>query len=167
MGCHALLQGVFPTQGLNPVSYIAGRFFTTWGTREAHIVGPLVLDLSCPTRWTGGGGAIPLYLHNTTLLLVPSAPPGKSHWNTPSRICPQNWLSTVNCRPWTDQANQDNSSAEVPVTRRIWDQRCGSGSAFTQSLCYSYRWKTLELEDVHFLSYSYKGLPLPVLREDD
>ena len=29
MGCHALFQGIFPTQGSNPVSCIAGRFFTT------------------------------------------------------------------------------------------------------------------------------------------
>ena len=32
MGCHALLQGIIPTQ----VSHIAGRFFTIWATREAH-----------------------------------------------------------------------------------------------------------------------------------
>ena len=28
VGCHCLLQGIFPTQGSNPVSCIAGRFFT-------------------------------------------------------------------------------------------------------------------------------------------
>ena len=28
VGGHALLQGVFPTQGSNPVSHIAGRFVT-------------------------------------------------------------------------------------------------------------------------------------------
>ena len=32
---HSLLQGIFPTQGLNPVSSIAGRFFTFWAIREA------------------------------------------------------------------------------------------------------------------------------------
>ena len=77
VGCHALLQGIFPTQGLSPgvlhcrrilywlshqgsprilervacplstgssqprnwtwVSYIAGGFFTSWVTREAHV----------------------------------------------------------------------------------------------------------------------------------
>ena len=26
--CHALLQGIFPTQGLNQFSHIAGGFFT-------------------------------------------------------------------------------------------------------------------------------------------
>ena len=31
VGCHALLQGILPTQ----VSCIAGRFFTSWATREA------------------------------------------------------------------------------------------------------------------------------------
>ena len=32
MGCHVLFQGIFPTQGSNPISYIsciASRFFTT------------------------------------------------------------------------------------------------------------------------------------------
>ena len=30
VGCHLLLQGIFPTQGWKtPISYIAGRFFTT------------------------------------------------------------------------------------------------------------------------------------------
>ena len=28
VGCHALLQGIFPIQGLNPDSHIAGTFFT-------------------------------------------------------------------------------------------------------------------------------------------
>ena len=28
VGCHSLLQEIFPTQRLNSVSYIAGRFFT-------------------------------------------------------------------------------------------------------------------------------------------
>ena len=36
VGSHSLLQGVFPTQGSNPVSCIAGRFFTVWVTREAQ-----------------------------------------------------------------------------------------------------------------------------------
>ena len=35
VGCHALLQGIFPTQGLTQVSCIAGGFFTVWTTREA------------------------------------------------------------------------------------------------------------------------------------
>ena len=35
VGCHALLQGLFLTQGLKPVSRLAGRFFTSWATREA------------------------------------------------------------------------------------------------------------------------------------
>ena len=35
VGCHSLVQGTFPTQGSNLVSYIAGKFFTIWATREA------------------------------------------------------------------------------------------------------------------------------------
>ena len=40
VGCHALLQGVFLTQGLNPrlsSPALAGRFFTTSITWEAHL----------------------------------------------------------------------------------------------------------------------------------
>ena len=36
MGCHALLRGIFPAQGLNQcsISHTAGGFFTEWATRE-------------------------------------------------------------------------------------------------------------------------------------
>ena len=34
-GSHSLLQGIFPTQGSNQVSCIAGRFFTIWATGKA------------------------------------------------------------------------------------------------------------------------------------
>ena len=30
VGCHALLQGIFPIQGSNPGLLITGRFFTIW-----------------------------------------------------------------------------------------------------------------------------------------
>ena len=41
VGSHPLLQGTFPTQGMEPidrtqVSCIEGRFFTSWATREAQ-----------------------------------------------------------------------------------------------------------------------------------
>ena len=32
---HSLFQGIFQTQGLNPVSCKVGRVFTVWATREA------------------------------------------------------------------------------------------------------------------------------------
>ena len=35
VGCHALLQGIFPTQGSNRGQRIAGGFFTISATREA------------------------------------------------------------------------------------------------------------------------------------
>ena len=38
VGSHALFQGIFSTQESNQVSCIAGRFFTIWATREAHII---------------------------------------------------------------------------------------------------------------------------------
>ena len=36
VGSLSLLQGIFPTQRLKPVSHIVGRFFTSWATREAQ-----------------------------------------------------------------------------------------------------------------------------------
>ena len=36
VGSLSLLQGIFPTQGSHSVSHIAGRFFTSWATREAQ-----------------------------------------------------------------------------------------------------------------------------------
>ena len=36
VGCHALLQGIFPSQGWNPVSRTAGGFFMGGATREAQ-----------------------------------------------------------------------------------------------------------------------------------
>ena len=35
-GCHALFQGIFPNQGLNPGLWHWGRFFTSWATREVQ-----------------------------------------------------------------------------------------------------------------------------------
>ena len=37
MGCHVLLQGIFPNQGLNPSLLHCSRFFTMWATGEACI----------------------------------------------------------------------------------------------------------------------------------
>ena len=36
VGSLSLLQGIFPTQGSNQVSHIAGGFLTSWVTREAQ-----------------------------------------------------------------------------------------------------------------------------------
>ena len=36
VGCHALLQGLFPTQVFTPGLMNCSRFFTIWATREAH-----------------------------------------------------------------------------------------------------------------------------------
>ena len=36
LGSFSLLQGIFPTHGLNPFSHIAGGFFTSWTTRETQ-----------------------------------------------------------------------------------------------------------------------------------
>ena len=36
VGSRSVLQGIFSTQGSNPISRIAGGFFTSWATREAQ-----------------------------------------------------------------------------------------------------------------------------------
>ena len=39
VGCHFLLLRIFPPRDQTPLSYITGRFFTVWATREAvHIL---------------------------------------------------------------------------------------------------------------------------------
>ena len=35
VGCHALLQGIFPTRDWTQAAHIIGRFFTVWATKEA------------------------------------------------------------------------------------------------------------------------------------
>ena len=37
VGCHALLQGIFPTQGSNPGLLYCGQIFYHWATREVQI----------------------------------------------------------------------------------------------------------------------------------
>ena len=37
VGSLSLLQGIFPTQDRTQVSHIAGGFFTSWATGEAHL----------------------------------------------------------------------------------------------------------------------------------
>ena len=39
-----LLQGIFPTQELNPGPRIAGRFFTSWATRETLLRGKRTIN---------------------------------------------------------------------------------------------------------------------------
>ena len=51
VGCHALLQGIFPTQGSNPGLPHCG-LFTIWKTREFHINSSVQfssVSQSCPT----------------------------------------------------------------------------------------------------------------------
>ena len=38
VGSHSLFHGIFPTQGSNSRSCIAGRLFTSWDTRETQLL---------------------------------------------------------------------------------------------------------------------------------
>ena len=61
VGCHALSQGIFPTQGSNPrlmSPALAGRFFTTSATWEAQV-------RPCPALFWAPGG------HGLVLILTP------------------------------------------------------------------------------------------------
>ena len=64
MGCHSLLQGDLPDPGIKEtqVSYIAGRFFTIWATREkkSSLGTSLVVQwLRLHTPTAGATGSIP------------------------------------------------------------------------------------------------------------
>ena len=50
MGCHFLLQGIFPTQGSNPGPCITGRHFTLWVTRKD--APRLLIELACCNYWS-------------------------------------------------------------------------------------------------------------------
>ena len=50
VGCHALLQGIFPTQELQTGLHIVGRFFTIWAAREAQ------LTILAEDKWRLKGG---------------------------------------------------------------------------------------------------------------
>ena len=50
VGSCSLLQGIFPSQGLNSGLYTAGGFFISWVTREAPL-SPRVCTNLCPLRW--------------------------------------------------------------------------------------------------------------------
>ena len=61
MGCHFLLQGIFPTQGSSLVSCIAVRFSTIRASREATHRGNVLSDTDncceekqCDELWVGG-----------------------------------------------------------------------------------------------------------------
>ena len=58
VGCHFLLQGIFPTQGQTQVSHIAGRCFNLWATKEA-----LTLNDTQIGHWING------YVNMVLLLL--------------------------------------------------------------------------------------------------
>ena len=52
VGCHFLLQGIFPTQGLNPASHITGTF-TVRATRDfTHGVVNDIAQLCCLVEFT-------------------------------------------------------------------------------------------------------------------
>jgi len=44
VGCHALLQGLFPTQGSNPGLPHCRRILYSWTTREAHLLWALAFN---------------------------------------------------------------------------------------------------------------------------
>ena len=46
-GCHALFQGICPTQDWTQLSLIAGGFFTIWDNREA-LIHPITDSMSGP-----------------------------------------------------------------------------------------------------------------------
>ena len=52
VGCHTVLQGIFPIQGLNPGLRTVGRFFTILATWEPHdALGIHLQGASQVTQW--------------------------------------------------------------------------------------------------------------------
>ena len=73
VGCHALLQGIFPTQG----SHIAGRFFTVWDTRGSlRILKLVAYPFSEGTSWPRNQTGFSCIASNS----LPAELPGKSQF---------------------------------------------------------------------------------------
>ena len=53
VGCHALLQGIFPTQGSNTCLEMAGRFFTIEPPGKPHLEGVEGIKMCLYTEYYG------------------------------------------------------------------------------------------------------------------
>ena len=69
VGSLSLLQGIFPTQGLNPGLPTAGGFFTSWATREAQCAAP-----KCSAQWLGMDMMMSCLLYRNRRTTVSSLP---------------------------------------------------------------------------------------------
>ena len=54
VGCHALLQEIFPTQGSNPGLPHCRQIFTIWAARPAHCLNRSHFVYLCVRWWTFG-----------------------------------------------------------------------------------------------------------------
>ena len=96
VGCHFLLQGIFPTQGSSQVSCIAGTFPTVWATREAQLMCVHLYEkMGWPFAWVVLR-RVPLWHHwwreagqgGKILDLHPC-----SHWSLPALISSVQWTA--------------------------------------------------------------------------
>ena len=128
VGCHALLQGIFPTQGSTQVSCIAGQFFTIWAIREAQKYWsgypiPSPRDLPNPGIEPGS----PAFQANS----LPADLPGN-----PNQRCYENlylaFAKTSLCRKSTDVFMTLRNQSEISMTVRIFIE---SGARQTGWVC--------------------------------
>ena len=71
VGCHFLLQEIFPTQGLNLGLRIAGRRFIIWATREVHILIPAFMTIQLAITLYEGLKTTPIWFFSINLISVP------------------------------------------------------------------------------------------------
>ena len=101
VGCHFLLQGIFLIQGSNPVSCIAGRFFTDWAPgdlvqpccRVCVVLVPVLLrynshtiqvsNLNCTIQWFLTYSQICATNQTTTSFRIFSSPKKKKKTHVP------------------------------------------------------------------------------------
>ena len=111
VGCHALLQGIFLTQGRTWVSCVAGRFLTVWATREVqwklrHIY---IRAGNCSPQ--DKSGPLPIFVNK--VLLAHS----HAHWLTYC-LWPLSWCNgeteQLQQRPYDPQCLKYLSSSHSP-----------------------------------------------------
>ena len=135
---HFLLQGIFPTQGLNPSPALAGRFFTTILPRKPSNLTQLSESLS---SWRKKGFMVCSWpkdkWDNVTVIF-------KDHLRPP-------WL--VSC------AQQSDSVLYVVEDRETWH---AAVQVFTKSQMQLSNWRTISMYmciHIHTDTHTHIGLP--------
>ena len=127
MGCHSLLQGIFPIQGSNPSltsPELVGRFFTTSATWEAIL---LSLRLIEKLLFQPLSANQPVYVASVTLLVLNLFWPPR--WLNSKRICltmRETQEMLIQSLVWEDPLKEEMvTHTRILAWRILWREESG------------------------------------------